>query len=156
MTAATWREQAACRDIPTNTFFPLPADKAGAAEALAVCAGCPVVRPCLADALHTRDIEFGIRGGTAPEQRRALLDPPTPDPTVAKATRVRRELDRPPAPPGAPRINGLPDGVELHPCGTPSAFRRHRRRGEPECAPCRAAHNAYQRDQARARREASA
>lgn len=33
-------------------------------------------------------------------------------------------------------------------CGeaSPAAYRRHRRRGEPPCAPCRAANTAYERD----------
>jgi hypothetical protein len=31
----------------------------------------------------------------------------------------------------------------LRPCGTEAAYRRHRRRGEEACPPCRAAHVAY-------------
>ncbi len=33
----------------------------------------------------------------------------------------------------------------LAPCGTPSAYRRHLRRWEHPCRPCRAAHAAYER-----------
>lgn len=40
----------------------------------------------------------------------------------------------PPAPPKAPAD-----------CGTPAAYRRHRRRGEEPCQPCREAVAAYQR-----------
>lgn len=32
----------------------------------------------------------------------------------------------------------------LQPCGTPAAYQRHRVHGEVACAPCRAAHAAYQ------------
>jgi hypothetical protein len=33
--------------------------------------------------------------------------------------------------------------AELKPCGTHAAYYRHRRRGEPACPPCLAAHSAY-------------
>lgn len=32
---------------------------------------------------------------------------------------------------------------DMKPCGTEAAYRRHRRRGEPACQPCRQAHAAY-------------
>ena len=44
-------------------------------EAKVVCKGCPVVAECLADALDTRT-EFGVWGGMAERERRALLTAP--------------------------------------------------------------------------------
>lgn len=39
----------------------------------------------------------------------------------------------------------------LQPCGTPAAERRHRKNGEPICAPCRAATNEKSRQDYRKR-----
>lgn len=41
--------------------------------------------------------------------------------------------------------------IQLAPCGTLSAYRRHRRRGE-DCSTCRDAWAAYYRDRARQQR----
>lgn len=62
-----WRRRAACRGSTAN-FFPGPYESA--VEALAVCARCPVVAPCLAHALVAH--ELGVWGGTTPTGRRRL------------------------------------------------------------------------------------
>jgi len=69
-----WRHRAICRDEDPELFFPIGETGAAAAEiqrAKAVCARCPVRRPCLAYALATGQ-EFGIWGGRDENERRLL------------------------------------------------------------------------------------
>ena len=69
-----WQETAICRRADPELFFPIGTTGAAVAEiqrAKAVCARCPVQRPCLAYALATRQ-EFGIWGGRD-ENERLLL-----------------------------------------------------------------------------------
>lgn len=67
-----WRQQARCRGMDTETFFPLSLASTEAQRAFATCAACPVRFVCLADALAVRDVH-GIRGGTTGDQRAAAL-----------------------------------------------------------------------------------
>ena len=67
-----WREEALCAQTDPDVFF--PAVGANASTARRVCTACPVRTDCLADALNSRDIAFGVRGGLTPAQRRALLN----------------------------------------------------------------------------------
>lgn len=69
-----WRPLAACRTIDSDLFFPdgSTGDAVGEIErAKAVCAGCPVQRPCLAFAITTNQ-EFGVWGGHNEKERRIL------------------------------------------------------------------------------------
>lgn len=69
-----WQEAAICRQVDPELFFPIGTTGAAVAEiqqAKAVCARCPVRRPCLAYALATRQ-EFGIWGGRDENERRLL------------------------------------------------------------------------------------
>lgn len=62
-----WRADAACREYPSEFWFP---DKGGrTADAKRVCAGCPVAAPCLE--LGHSDPN-GIYGGKTPIERRRL------------------------------------------------------------------------------------
>jgi WhiB family redox-sensing transcriptional regulator len=63
-----WRDGAACRDSDPEAFV-LPLTPVGLRAAKSVCAGCPVVGPCLAGAAGDEDT---VRGGLTPDQRRAL------------------------------------------------------------------------------------
>ena len=68
----TWRDIAACRDHPEpELWYPLGhksrLDLAIETEAKAICAGCPVMAECLADA-----DDWGIRAGLNEDERRAL------------------------------------------------------------------------------------
>jgi WhiB family redox-sensing transcriptional regulator len=66
-----WRERGACRTVDPDLFFPLGTTRpaqAQEARALAVCARCPVVDPCLAWAMARED--EGVWGGTTALQRR--------------------------------------------------------------------------------------
>lgn len=64
--APEWRRYAACRGLPTALFYP-PAD-APCAEALAVCARCPVRAACEQHAV-TEGEEYGIWGGRTETER---------------------------------------------------------------------------------------
>jgi WhiB family redox-sensing transcriptional regulator len=71
---ARWREAAACCQADPELFFPIGSAGTGAAEiqrAKAICAGCPVRRPCLTYALATSQ-QFGIWGGRDENERRLL------------------------------------------------------------------------------------
>jgi WhiB family redox-sensing transcriptional regulator len=65
----SWTARAACRGVDTEIFFPTTSDEE--AEALAICAECPVRAQCLEYALRGRESN-GIWGGTTPEQRRRI------------------------------------------------------------------------------------
>lgn len=70
---ATWRNDALCRDLGAELFFPAGDQCLEAVEqaeaAKAVCRACPVQGPCLAFALSTKQ-QFGIWGGRTEEERR--------------------------------------------------------------------------------------
>lgn len=66
-----WRADAACRDLPTEMFFPDSESEQDAAPALAVCAMCPVREACLEFALSTRQHD-GIWGGATEVGRRRI------------------------------------------------------------------------------------
>jgi WhiB family redox-sensing transcriptional regulator len=63
-----WREQAACRGMPTAWWFPedgQPADPA----ARRICLGCPVRMACLTEAIERSEPD-GVWGGLGPGERR--------------------------------------------------------------------------------------
>lgn len=65
-----WVARAACRGGDTRLFFPGHPDREPVTAAKAVCARCPVLRPCLAWAL-SHPGERGIWGGLTEAERRA-------------------------------------------------------------------------------------
>ncbi len=68
---ARWRDQATCREVDPELFFPEAGG--GGRAAKRVCAVCPVRTECLADALDRRDTAYGVLGGMTPSERRELL-----------------------------------------------------------------------------------
>ena len=67
-----WRSAAACRDTDPDLFFPVSESGKSLEQvegAKAICAGCPVRRPCLAFALGTGQAH-GIWGGLTEQERR--------------------------------------------------------------------------------------
>ena len=67
---SSWWDDAACRDVDTEAFFPVKDDDERSyvkRAALSVCDRCPVREPCLTKAL--RDGAYGIWGGTTQGQR---------------------------------------------------------------------------------------
>lgn len=90
-----WRSRAACRDVDPDTFFPATERGPGVTRAKAVCAGCPVRRRCLEEAILR--IPDGIAGGlTAAERRRRMrTGPQRIDPSeLARSARTRAENAR--------------------------------------------------------------
>jgi len=63
-----WMRRAACRGMPTATFFPSRGESS--VEARAICAECPVVDDCRQWALGHDD--HGIAAGMSGRQRRRL------------------------------------------------------------------------------------
>ena len=65
-----WMDRAACRTVDPDLFGPPEGaqDRARTAAALAVCAACPVVAPCLDDAMRLHDVG-AIRGGLTGYER---------------------------------------------------------------------------------------
>ncbi|MFC5908088.1 WhiB family transcriptional regulator [Streptacidiphilus monticola] len=63
---------ALCRQVAPDVFFPEPDDAEGVALAKTVCGYCPAQNACLTAALK-RDERIGVRGGTTPAERDALL-----------------------------------------------------------------------------------
>jgi WhiB family redox-sensing transcriptional regulator len=74
ITEKNWQEFASCRGKPTSLFFPLRTDPATVRkEAVATCHRCPVKRRCLMLAVeHEERDDYGIFGGTSPNERRTL------------------------------------------------------------------------------------
>lgn len=71
-----WRDEAACRDVDPDVFFPVGVDVALSVPAQQVCKGCPVRRQCLAYAV-ANGIPHGVYGGLRPDQR-SDMHPLTP------------------------------------------------------------------------------
>jgi WhiB family redox-sensing transcriptional regulator len=68
-----WRDQAACLDVVTAEHDPFFADSAEVqAEAIAICATCPVRDACLTFAVRTGQ-QYGIWGGQPQQIVRRLI-----------------------------------------------------------------------------------
>ena len=65
-----WRDEALCREVDLELFFPLNGG-GGWPEAARICAACPVRSECLEDALDKREF-YGFRGGMSGDARRRL------------------------------------------------------------------------------------
>lgn len=64
-----WMLEAACRDLPTELFFPAEGDDDGAERAKAVCRSCQVRHACAAYALPDPSL-YGVWGASNERQRR--------------------------------------------------------------------------------------
>jgi WhiB family redox-sensing transcriptional regulator len=103
MNARSWRDLAACLDIVSADYDPFFADSAELqAEAIAICATCPVRNDCLTFAVRTGQ-QYGIWGGQPERIVRRLI----------AADRAGR--------PQARRV----------PAGHPQASKTHCKRGHP-------------------------
>lgn len=70
--SGTWRDQARCQGVDPQIFYPSEEDEAGADEARAICALCPVADSCLEFAISARETE-GVWGGLTARERRRLI-----------------------------------------------------------------------------------
>jgi WhiB family redox-sensing transcriptional regulator len=87
-----WLDQAACRDLDPERFFPETGEQVKVAEAKAICAGCQVRDQCRDLAVKAAgglDQDHGVFGGTLPAERSRLRGNTFPEPS---AYRQRREL----------------------------------------------------------------
>lgn len=68
-----WMADGLCRQIPEADplFFPEKGRGLNLAEAVRLCEMCPVREACLAYALARRE-QYGVWGGTTPNQRRRI------------------------------------------------------------------------------------
>jgi WhiB family redox-sensing transcriptional regulator len=66
-----WQEEALCREVDGDMFFPLKGGSTRAAKA--VCRRCPVTLSCLEWALDTNE-RHGIYGGYSERERRTLAN----------------------------------------------------------------------------------
>jgi hypothetical protein len=89
-----WRDQAACRTIDPELFYPTaqsgPEHQAQVAKAKAVCARCPVWEQCRTWAIE--DLPHGIAGGLTETERSYLRGT---DQRTRRATRTPRCPARP-------------------------------------------------------------
>jgi WhiB family transcriptional regulator, redox-sensing transcriptional regulator len=75
-----WRDQAACRRVDPDLFFPVSTSGPSLPQVEAarrVCQRCPVLAPCLRWALDIGQVA-GIWGGTTEDEPRALRRVPAP------------------------------------------------------------------------------
>jgi WhiB family redox-sensing transcriptional regulator len=73
MNVLSWRDLAACRDIVSADYDPFFADSAELqAEAIAICATCPVRDACLTFAVRTSQ-QYGVWGGQPERVVRRLI-----------------------------------------------------------------------------------
>jgi len=87
-----WLDQAACRDLDPDRFFPESGEQVKVVEAKAICASCQVRDDCLDLAVKAAgglDHDHGVFGGTLPEERSRLRGNTFPE---ASAYRQRRDL----------------------------------------------------------------
>jgi WhiB family redox-sensing transcriptional regulator len=87
-----WLDQAACRGLDPERFFPESGEHTKAAEAKAICAGCQVRDQCrdlAVKAAESLDGDHGVFGGTLPAERSRLRGNRFPEPSIL---RERREL----------------------------------------------------------------
>jgi WhiB family redox-sensing transcriptional regulator len=87
-----WLDQAACRELDPERFFPESGEHTKAAEAKAICASCQVRDQCLDLAVTAAgglDHDHGVFGGTLPAERSRLRGNTFPQPS---AYRQQREL----------------------------------------------------------------
>jgi hypothetical protein len=118
-----WRQRANCRDIPTSEFYRARGEMVSE-HVRQACGACEVSAECLDWALHHELV--GYWAGTSGRQRERL--------------RRERGVSYVPLSVG----DDSDGGVQSH--GTDASYRRHVRRQEDACAPCLAAHRAYDRE----------
>jgi WhiB family redox-sensing transcriptional regulator len=85
-----WMDQAACKGMPTDRFFPETGEGRKASEAKAICAGCQVQDSCRELAVRgadSQDTDHGIFGGTIPTERSHLRPNRFPEPSAYRQDR---------------------------------------------------------------------
>lgn len=70
MQTPVWRQQAACRGVDPDIFYPVSDEEAE--EAKAICRSCNVREACLEWALARRERD-GVWGGATERERRRII-----------------------------------------------------------------------------------
>jgi WhiB family transcriptional regulator, redox-sensing transcriptional regulator len=70
MNSPTWYNQARCKGIDPEIFYPISEDEGD--EAKTICGDCPVRLQCLEFALANRERD-GIWGGATEKERRRII-----------------------------------------------------------------------------------
>jgi hypothetical protein len=117
MKDTTWMEQASCREVPPETFFPTASGVEGqreVARAVLICRGCAVIVQCKAYSKLLSPGE-GVWGGSH-----------------------KGKVSRP---------GGRPKRAEPWPInhGTVAGYQQHHKQGVPLCEACVSANKAYRR-----------
>jgi WhiB family transcriptional regulator, redox-sensing transcriptional regulator len=89
-----WMDQAACKGMATERFFPETGEGRKAAEAKAICATCQVQAPCRELAVRgadSVDSDFGVFGATVPTERSHLRPSRFPEPSAYRQDRAVAE-----------------------------------------------------------------
>jgi WhiB family transcriptional regulator, redox-sensing transcriptional regulator len=89
-----WLDQAACRELDPERFFPESGEQTKAAEAKAICSGCQVRDQCLDLAVTAAgglDQDHGVFGGTLPAERSRLRGNTFPEPSAYRRDRELAE-----------------------------------------------------------------
>jgi WhiB family transcriptional regulator, redox-sensing transcriptional regulator len=85
-----WLDQAACRELDPERFFPESGEHTKAAEAKAICGSCEVRDQCLELAVKAAgglDADHGVFGGTLPAERSQLRGSRFPEPSAYRRDR---------------------------------------------------------------------
>ncbi|MFC8436541.1 WhiB family transcriptional regulator [Streptomyces sp. NPDC057253] len=127
-----WELQAACRSMDPDVFF----SQKTIGLAKQTCKGCPVQMECLEAALVREDgvpkaFRIGLVANTTGAQRWS----------IEQQRKAAAAAPQPPKkkPAGRPRSKSGPE------CGTPAAYQRHLRYGEPVDQACKDANAASRR-----------
>ena len=131
-----WQQQASCRGMNPNLFFPTRRGQIMPASMKAMCAACPVRIECLTYAIEINDRD-GWFAGTTPADRRGIRKQWIADGLIERSPNDSSHV----------RADG---GVK---CGTQGGYKRHRRNGEEACTPCRLANAEKSRVNTAAMRE---
>lgn len=96
MNAPAWLQQAHCRGMDPNYFFPEVGVSIKHTEAIRkLCKRCPVNEQCLELGLESQNDEFGFFGGKSPRERQAINTQRKRDARLA-FRQARRVLDNEP------------------------------------------------------------
>lgn len=94
MTSSAWREQAACKHVDTNVFFPGRGQNHRTNQARQICMACPVITQCrqeILDAGWEAWAQHGMWGGLSENERRRIR---TGRPAPATRTYIDRTCQR--------------------------------------------------------------
>lgn len=113
-----WQQQASCRGMNPNLFFPTRRGQTMPASMKVMCAACPARIECLTYAIEINDRD-GWFAGTTPADRRG----------IRKRMIAAGLIERSPRDSTMARAN-------VAVCGTASGYKAHIRRNETSCEPC--------------------